>query len=208
LGASLAVILSKGIMDHQTTDNEILEHYHKLWGPPSRKFPFSHSLEEAPSPLFIYEFAGNASDTTFVYATLGASHKAMKNRGSEGEVIMEVFILCNQQQDELVDSLGEIAIYPFIHETYFAEGHTVHGSEGFGIVNGSPLTDLLITRADYGEIPDYIVHRDKRHTHLFWVVPIYPSEREFAVANGWRKLQELFDQKQIDVLNFWRTASV
>lgn len=177
-------------------------------GPPSRKFSFSHSLEEASSPLFIYEFAGDASETTFVYATLGASRKAMRNRGSEAEVQMELFILCNQQQEELVDNLGEIAIYPFIHETYFAEGHTVHGSEGHGIVNSSPLTDLLITRADYDDIPDYIVHGNKRHTHLFWVIPIYQSEREFAVANGWRKMQELFDQKQTDILDFWRPAAV
>jgi len=121
---------------------------------------------------------------------------------------MELFILCNQDNDELIDNLGSIAVYPFVMQTYFGEGHTVNGIEGHGIVTGSPLTDLIITRADYSDTPDYITHTDGSHTHLFWVVPIYHTEREYVVKNGWRNLQELFEQQQTDVLDFWRAAVV
>lgn len=193
-------------MDNQYHDSEILEHYTRLWGKPSRKFSFQHESKKAPSPVNIFEFAGDDNDPVFVYATVGLSRKEMIHPlGNHGYT--ELFIQSYLYYEELVDNLGAIAVYPFVMNTYFDEGHLVRGS-GEGIVNNSSLTDILIARADFGELSDYIVHRDKSHTHLLWVIPIHKVEREFAVKRSSEQLQDLLAQNAIDLCDFSRTSVV
>lgn len=116
---------------------------------------------------------------------------------------MELFVFAEQQQPELLENIGSLALYPFVLNTYFAPGHTVLGNDDHGIVEGSPLTDIFITQADYGE-PPYVCHSDGNHTHLLWVIPVYRQERLYAVEHGEDGLTDLFEQHGTNVFDLWR----
>jgi hypothetical protein len=196
-------------MEHAKHDSELLEYYIRLWGQPSERHPFLHPDADSLQPCSVYVFADPADPPTWIYATLGASHQPLPHPDPHRDAYMELFIMTNHPYAELVESIGALALYPFVHRTFLGEGHTIHGRANEGIVAGSPLTDILIANADYGEdLPMYVVHANGRHTHLFWVTPIYASEREYAVTKGWQTLTAAFDQHQTDVYDLWRLAVI
>ena len=103
----------------------------------------------------------------------------------------------------MLENIGWLALYPFAFDTYFAPGHTVVGEDDSGIVEGSPLTDIFITQADYG-VPPYIKHANGSHTHLLWIVPVYRQERLYAVQHGEEALITLFEQHDANVFDLYR----
>ncbi len=194
-------------MNHEMREEEILTRYKQLWGTAITAFPYSHTIDKAPNPLTIVEFAV-PEEGVWVYATIGASHRAMTYPHADHDLRMELFIFANQVQRELVESVGALALYPFALDTYLDEGHTIRG-EGEGIIPGSPLTDILITRPVFGkEGADYIHHSDDTHTLLFWVVPIYAAERLFATQQGWELLLAVFEEHETDVYDLWRVSAI
>lgn len=196
-------------MDDQIHDNELLMHYNCLWGEPHECHRFLHPAAELLQPLYVYIFADLVDPQTWIYATLGASRQPMTHTKPSREARMELFIMSNQPDEELVQSIGALAIYPFVKNTFLGEGHTIRGDDTDGIVTGSPLTDILIARADFSEGRlDYVYHRDGSHTHLFWVTPVYRSERMYALEHGWRALIDQLEYQQVDIYNLWREAAV
>jgi hypothetical protein len=186
---------------------EIQSHFARLWGEPraSREFGLP---SPAPDKISVLAYRYQESPQEWAYATIGMSEKALTHPSPEADLHVELFVLAKKQDNRIAESLAGIAAYPFIHGTYFNEGHTVHGSPGHGIIDRSPLTDLVLTRADFGSVADFVKHNDGTHTHLFWVVPIYPTEREFVVEKGWASMRRLFEEKSTDVLNLRRKAVI
>lgn len=196
-------------MHNQSHDNELLAHYKRLWDEPHEQHDIVQPTAALLQPLNVYVFVDLADPQTWIYATLGASHQPMAHPESSSEARMELFIMSNQPHKELVQAIGSLAVYPFVEQTFFGEGHTVRGDDTDGIVAGSPLTDILIARADFGENrPDYVEHADGSHTHLFWVTPIYRSERLYAIEHGWQALIKEFEDQRTDVYDFWRSPAV
>ena len=198
-----------------TKNDDIITHYIQLWGRPTYEYTFTYEMNldssHTPHPIFIFDFQPRSNRDYWVYATIGASSFTSNSR--EATVLhlsssrrMELFMLSNTQHTDLVHYLGTLATYPVRENTFFAEGHTLHSNTG--VVQNSPLTDTLITRADFGGIADHIVHNDGSHTHLLWAIPIYRAERMFAINHGWQSLQERFEQKDIDVLDVFRSSVV
>lgn len=195
--------------DHRARSQELLAHYITLWGKPQRQEPFVHAYPQGPHPLFTLEFPAPSQHEVWVYATLGASFQPMPHAEAPEDLRMELFIYAEQQQPELLASIGALALYPFVLHTFFAPGHTVLGSDDGGIISTSPLTDILLTRADFGpDTPDYVHHSDGSHTQLLWVVPVYRQERVFAAQHGEAALIELFVQHETNVFDLWRPAVI
>jgi len=185
----------------------IRSHYARLWGEPRAAWEFTLP-SPAPDAIAVLAYRYQNSPQQWAYATIGMSEKALPHPSPEADLHVELFVLAKKKENSVAESLSGIAAYPFIHGTYFGEGHTVHGSPGQGLVDRSPLTDLVLTRADFGPLADFVKHADGTHTHLFWVVPIYPNERQLAVEKGWPSLRRLFEEKGTDVLNLRRKAVI
>ena len=191
-------------MDAEARARDILMHYVKLWGEPANHRDFRYQSPRLPESIRIYKFRLKDGIDEWAFATVGMSQKALIHPSGAFDLRIELFLLCRPGEDQISDKLSQIAAYPLQLDTYFAEGHTVHGTPGHGIVDGSPLTDLVMTRADLGVVKDFVKHGDGTHTHLFWVVPISPKEREFAATQGWPALRGRFEARNTDVLDLTR----
>lgn len=192
------------VNDHKR-DQEILDYYIKLWGEPSRKEQYYHDLKHAPQPIFVLEFPPQSEENFWTYATLGASHRSMKH--PDGcDARMELFIFVEQQQPELFENMGALALYPFALDTYLGPGHTVIGEDDEGIVAGSPLTDIFISRTFLeDDKPPYMCHADGTHTHFLWVMPVYRQEREYAAQHGERAMIDIFAQHNTNAFDLYRS---
>ncbi len=83
-------------------------------------------------------------------------------------------------------------------ESAYRDGATIPGPPG-GLFPGSPLTDLLLAKPYFlDEDFDVVLHGDGSHTHILWVIPIYPSERLFAERYGDVALFDLFMEYEVD----------
>ncbi|MEP0873744.1 suppressor of fused domain protein [Trichocoleus desertorum AS-A10] len=183
-------------------DQEVLNHYIKLWGEPRECHRFEHPAAVPLQPFLVYVFSFSAPET-WIYATLGARHQPMFIPDGK-PMHMELFVMTSQADEDLVPSIGALALYPFVYQTYFGNGHTIHGSDGNGIVAQSPLTDILIIRPDFEEQTDYVHHDLDHHTHLLWVIPLYSQERVYAVQQGRKSLLEIFEEQEVDIYDLWR----
>jgi hypothetical protein len=194
-------------MDYTRRDSEIIQHYAQFWGQPSTVVKFDHEIQLAPAPIFALEFAPSSEDETWVYATVGASRRAMlypDNWSDEKpERRIELFSCVRECNHALLEVLSSLALYPFQQKTFLAPGHTIPGAHSFVI--DSPLTDVLFL-PPYGMKQDFEVirHHNGDHTHMLWTVPIYTSERLFIRQYGWKALVDLFFEHEPDISNLWR----
>lgn len=209
-------------MDISARDLEIISHYNRYFGQEARVIPFGNRPKPAPQSVAVIEFAAQSSESDWVYATVGASHEpqpgltnqaAQTPQGAPPEQQMEgrieLVLLSRESHDDLVDLLESLAVYPFVTGGYFGPGHTVAGSPGSGVVEGSPLTEILLGVPHF-EPPDFelIQHADGSHTHLLWVVPIYLSERLYIKEHGYFAFEELLVEKEANTSDLWRASVV
>ena len=194
-------------------DGEVRAHYDRFLGQPSGSRVFGELPAPAPSPLTVLEYEPGSPDERWLYVTLGMSRRSMPQPIS-GETDAprrrsELVIFSRGRSPELADSLTDLAVYPFALDTFLAEGHTIAGSPGEGIVEGSPLTDIFLTYPVFADEEFKLIrHRDGNHSHVLWVVPVYTSERLYARDKGPEALHELFDEHEVDPGDLWRPAVV
>ena len=85
-------------------------------------------------------------------------------------------------------------------------GHCLRIGRPMG--EGSGLSHLLVS-LPYPLGPDFeYVHADGEHIRKLWLLPIFPSEVDVLMRDGVEVLEEIFDDKEIDFLDFERTAVV
>ncbi len=200
-------------MDLGSSDREILEHYVGFLG----REPVSVSTldlphRRAPYPVYTLEFSPSGEGEPWIYATVGASRKAQGRRvlffRSHGHRV-ELILTSNVRNEELASSLGAISIYPFVHNTFFAPGHTVAGQPGAGVAPGSPLTDIFFWLPVFMP-PEFelVRHSDGEETHVLWTIPVHGPERVHARDNGPQALLDAFSGKDVDTSDLHRPSSV
>lgn len=201
-------------MLHALTDNQVLQHYIRFWGEPRRVLESTAPPQTPPGPIYVAEFfLGTQQEPYWAYATVGASRSPMcypeTVQGQKSDFRFELLIYSLEQDAELIGTLRALANYPFYYKTYIGIGHRIAGSEGAGVVEGSPLTDILFA-PPLNEPREFAsLHLDGNlHTDILWVTPIYQSERLYAQEHGWLKLIELFADKEIDSEDFQRAPVV
>ncbi len=199
-----------GNMQYQPQDREIFDHY-------NRYLRREHTRLFRVDAVFVMEFAPSADpsseDHDWMYTTVGASRQPLSYRENQaGEVSkprVELMLYARHPQEALADALTDLATYPSRHKTFFAPGHTVAGSAGHGIVAGSPLTEILLTRPYFQSSDIEVIHHsDGSHTHILWVIPLYPSERRFVRQRGASALIDLFCDNETDTSDLWRPPTV
>ncbi len=199
-------------MDLPKREEEILRNYVRTLGTPTKSVAF-HDLGPAPDPIIVVEFAPPQEGYDWVYATIGVSHKPMPDIDkSVGEVPyqrIELILYANQADDNLREIMLKLALIPFVDSSSLAPGDTVIGIAEEGVVKGSRLTEMLITRP-YSASQEFqlIHHSDGGHTDILWAIPIYVSERIYAKEHGYKALEKLFQADDTDTSDFWRSPVV
>jgi hypothetical protein len=120
---------------------------------------------------------------------------------------MDLVAYSATQQEALIGVLQTLSTYPFVLNTYFGWSHTIAGTPNSGIVEGSPLTDILLAPPNPVEMA-VVRHHDGKHTHILWVVPIYPSERLYIREHGYPALENKFASHEVDAADLWRPPVV
>ena len=196
-------------MDLPKREEEILINYVKTLGIPTKSVAF-HDLGPAPDPIIVAEFAPAEEDSDWVYATIGVSRKPMPDIDKLGGNVpyqrIELVLYANQADNSLRDIMLMLALIPFVDSSSLAPGDTVVGIAEEGIVKGSPLTEMLITRP-YSASQEFqlIHHSDGSHTDILWAIPLYVSERIYAKEHGYKALEKLFQAGDTDTSDFWRS---
>ncbi len=188
-------------------DQELLEHYRRYQGEYHHLFQFDYSPLAAPKPIYVVEFAPASEESNWIYLTLGMSRNAMPHGHPEHR--LELMMYAQNRQEALAEALASLAVYPFAQQTLFGAGHTVAGNPGVGVIEGSLLTEFILTPI-YFEAEDFdlLQHSDRTHTQILWATPIYLSERMFAKQQGWKTLIDLFIEQEIQPADLWRLAVV
>lgn len=193
---------------YSTHTTELVQHYTHFQGPVSNVLEFANGPQAAPRPILVLEFAPPSPEYDWLYITAGMGHKPVPQGRWDHHI--ELLMYTRQQQEELATSLAQLAMYPYVHNSFFDVGHTIAGEAGAGVVTGSPLTDILLTYV-YAEAEgfDTINHSDGTHTQILWATPIYPSERVYAKQRGWKNLIEtVFIEQEVQPADLWRPPAV
>ena len=180
-----------------------------------------HTSPDAPwsrdAPLRVLEFAPEPAEPAddpgdWRYFTIGASRRPMPYpadwTGARPERHFELLLFARESHEELFRSLAALAAYPFALGTYLDVGHTIAGN-GTGIVEGSPLTEILLLHPHFMPQDFYLrTQAESAVTHILWVVPVYPAERAFARNQGDRALEARFAAAGTDAADLWRAPVV
>lgn len=197
-------------MEVTTHDAEVIAHYSRFLDAEPNIIAVDYVPEGAPKPMAVLEFPPPSDEYDWIYTTVGVSRQPMPDPDQSGEDPtgrrMELIMLSRTQSKELPDFLVALAIYPFMYNTFFAFGNLVPGRPGSGVVEGSPLTEILLTFPHF--MPDdfaTIHHSGGSHTHIIWLVPIHLSERLYAREHGHETLEQLFGESEVvDTSDFFR----
>jgi hypothetical protein len=193
------------MIQNESWDRVIQEHYLRYLGQPERRFVIDDMPAPAPNPISILEIAPSSDGDCWAYATVGAIRIPMptpeKLFGSRKERI-ELLILSDRQCDELQGILTSLIAYPFCKQTWLGVGHTIPGPKG--VTDDSPLTDILLTEPQWLEGLGVLHHSDDDHTRVLCVMPIYPSERDFKVERGYDAFLDLLSNNDADVAGLAR----
>jgi hypothetical protein len=202
-------------MDALVWDRRIIDHYNQHFGmEPTQRYIYADELpEEGPRPITICEYGPFSDDPYWRYVTVGASRVVMCQpegwTGPEVAIRMELLLYADQSSERLADALVGIASYPFMRQTFLAEGHTIPGSPGRSLIDNSPLTDLLFSRPYLEEAEFEALHfANQDHAHVLWVIPIYPAERTYKATHGFDALTDLFQEQETDTMNLRRPPVV
>lgn len=200
------------VLNYTDRDKEIIAVYNRSMGSAKNVFRFADVPESVPNPIYVMEFAPPLPEYDWIFATVGVSNKPMPHDATRNRINfdqrIELIIYARQHYDELPDLLAKLAVYPFYHKTFLAPGHTISGN-GKGVVSGDPLTELLFTYPDSDSIEfQPIHHSDGTHTRLLFVVPLYPSEREFVRTQSMQDLEDRFFENKTDTSDLWRQPIV
>lgn len=181
-----------------------MSHYQKFWGTSATITEFNPQDDVSPTPICVAEFAPDSEDQDWVYATVGASRMEIPLSATHNTIPrLELFLYSRQQQPELARFLAGLATYPFVHQTFLSRGDTIRGTKP--ILSESGLADVLLTYPYFEADGFGIIHcNDKTHTYMVWVIPIYPSERQFIREHGWNALEDLFNENETDTSDFYR----
>lgn len=117
---------------------------------------------------------------------------------------------CLQAREPSTAHVEMMAMVAFLHSDphhRLGTGHTM--SIGRPIVEGSSLDRLLVSLPyPYGEEFEFVHLSDGKHARMLWLLPIHAVEEVFLHRHGSERLEEIFDEKELDYLDFFRTPVV
>jgi len=191
-------------------DKLVMKHYIQYWGEPIEVNKLDWPQEGGLGGSFrIVKFVPQA-DEKRIYATVGLSAQAMPARlptpNDAFEPRAELFIYADLETNSLIELLTALVVYPFENQTFLWTRQTILGKSP--VTDHSKMTSVYITSPYFEEESFHSLHINDHHIQMLWIVPIYESEREYKIKYGWQALEELFEEKELDIWSLQRDPLV
>ncbi|WP_167539716.1 suppressor of fused domain protein [Leptospira meyeri] len=146
--------------------------------------------------FYISVFKPNKNRNSWIYATCGLS---LKNNDRK----IEIFIYSPDTNDTIVDVLYSLADYHII-EKPLGENHTVN----FGISLAKySICNFGLLSFPYLQSKDFS-YNESLNTEFLWLIPITEAERNYKIDYGIEMLEEIFEEKQLNYLDFTRKSLI
>lgn len=160
-------------------------------------------------PFQIVKFSKGPFQGTTTYSTLGLSNHILKSSVSEKEILQELIIVSDSRfGDENIPSiLQQVGLSILKNHSSLLRGEVI-GPYG-------PLFDDSRLEALYSSIPVYFP--DKFHTFaidkkssivMTWLIPITSEEARFINFNGWDKFEDILEEIDPDLVDFYRESII
>ncbi|MEJ2881089.1 suppressor of fused domain protein [Pedobacter sp. GR22-6] len=172
---------------------ELSRHYEDYFGIEGKCLKLNKGpMEKLHADFFVLEFPPNKRHGMFCYCTVGMSADRLD------ENLVELFIYSPKSDESLIELLTVCASY---HRNVLPLNlqHTVNIGRPW--LGESKCDHCFISNAyldgDQLELFNYL----GQEISCYWLIPITMNERDFKIDNGYEKLEQLFEDKQIDYLN-------
>lgn len=140
------------------------------------------------------------------YSTIGLAEHTVFKGGEEMPFRLEFCGACQSRFDEFDRVLATAAFF-VINSRWFCEPGMIFPDLVSMYHPGATMEHLLFLPPFlWDELGEF--HVDSLTVAWLLAVPISESEREYAVQNGWDKLEELFVERQIDIFDLDRSSEV
>lgn len=153
-----------------------------------------HSTDEKPVHIDIYRFPPSGESLFWTLVTSGMSDRRQPVPADAPEYVArraELLMYVPEPKDWMFSVLKGLAEMPFLDSTFLHWYHTVQ--------NGTPMTSGPSLLTAFLLLPPYFADEglerleiDGDKVQFMLVVPITEAERQFAVGNGSRALEEVF----------------
>lgn len=181
-------------MDYQES---IIEHYKKNWN----QEPNIHYWDRGPANKLPYdfrvlEFAPNKERDTWTYSTCCMSQEADKSR-------IELHMFSSHQCHELIELLTMAAYFhrtseklDLNHTIYFGKPLVKDSKCNYGFISLPYLDGPELENLNFAN----------KVIKFYWLIPITEDEAKFKEKNGVDKLEELFEVKELNYLDNYRSS--
>lgn len=191
-------------MQMSVAQQMVLAHYNQTWGLATEVLRYAFSDDPLDAP-FVAEFQlGDDADPLYVYATIGMSDAPQPGTG--GRVRAELFAYSSRPLPEFKQALAMLAIYPRHNGIALGPLDTIYG--GRGIVDGSPLSSILLALPLREPEEFALIDLGEYQAQPLMVTPISEAERQFCADYEPLKLLSLFASQGVDVADLFRPSAV
>jgi len=136
----------------------------------------------------VHRISPGPKSQLWTYVSSGAHRVSQPNSGP-----LEFALMSEKDNPRCVELLAMVAHYHFGHG--LGVGHTLTVGEPW--LPRSTCTAMLVS-VPYPYGPAFEICKfPQGHVHILWLLPITEAEREFKVAHGVEKLEDLFEQRAV-----------
>ncbi|HYI07796.1 MAG TPA: suppressor of fused domain protein [Thermoanaerobaculia bacterium] len=175
--------------------DEVVEHYQRLWGAPSRTARF----RKGEHTVYIHKWDKTTHpDEVYFYATAGASNQPVP--GIDPLHRFEIFIGFTAEVDDIASTLASTALDPVLHGSSLQHGHSITYPEPLWPGTGMN-TILLVQQTEDEIVPRIQATNGKPHVEFMQLMPLFPSEVVYRRKHGTEGLLEMWSEKRVPYWN-------
>ncbi|HEY2859721.1 MAG TPA: suppressor of fused domain protein [Terracidiphilus sp.] len=187
----------------------VFDHIERYLGPVDNRW--GDTAEGQRSPFQVLRCAGQVIDTTF-FCTLGLGNHPMPNlHGPANGVTRHELLIAvpnafgTRNVPVLLQQLGQIAIK---RQRPFTRGEIVMGANP--VFGDWPFRGLFASHPFVVGVDAFAecTREDGKHIRFLWLAPIHQREIDYARKHGHAKLEVLFAERNIDLVDLNRPPAV
>ena len=149
--------------------------------------------------FFVLELPPNEKHKMWVYVTVGMS------MDREDENLIELIVYSSEKNNSIVELLTLNASFHKNSEPLNLH-HTVNIGKGISYKAACDHAFISLPYLD-GEALEHFRINDKI-VHVYWLIPITQNERDYKIEQGCEALEQLFEDRQLNYLDFNRKSLI
>ena len=187
-------------MEENLYHHKLLSHYISNWGDEYRSLIWEKGpYKDLGNHFRVLEFPPTPERNMWAYATCGMSH-------FEDQLCLELHIFSDQQDEILVESLIVVAHYHRFGAS-LGHWHTINWGRGWRLDSSCSYGLISQPYLDGPEL-EVLALDDNKSVYFYWLVPITAEELAFKKAYGAEKLEEIFEERELNYLDPSRNTLV